>query len=64
MANFTFDELNKEMNKISTLGSTMNESAFSEVTDYINSLIDPDLLLILYSNWKLSLKCMYDGLYI
>lgn len=35
MANFTFDELNKEMNKISALGSTMNESAFSEVTDYI-----------------------------
>ena len=35
MANFTFDELNKEMNKISTLGSTMNESAFSEITDFI-----------------------------
>ena len=35
MADFTFDELNKEMNKISALGSTMNESAFSEVTDYI-----------------------------
>lgn len=34
---FSFDELNKQLSEVNPLGSTMDESTFSEITDYIHT---------------------------